>query len=148
MTNLETSLTKHFDKRLVAAFLILSFIGFLDAAYLASAHYAGLSVKCFINGCEAVLTSQYAAIAGIPVALLGAIYYLIIFIFIIAYLDFKKEFFMNFAVRLAIVGFIVSLLLMSIQIFIIKALCLYCFVSFIIFTILFVSGLFILNKNK
>lgn len=128
-------------KILSIIFLLFSFIGFLDAVYLTAAHYAGLSVKCFINGCENVLSSQYAVVVGIPVALFGAVYYLAVFICVIAYIDSKKDFFINFAVRLAIVGFLISLLLIFIQIFVIKALCFYCLVSFFASTFLFAFGL-------
>ena len=89
-------------------FIVLSFLGFLDASYLALEHYLGRVPVCVIlEGCEVVTTSPYATIEGtvsaltgvavspvvprgISVALLGSIYYLFIFIVSIAAMD-KKE---------------------------------------------------------
>lgn len=124
-----------------AAFLIVSFIGFLDALYLTIAHYVGLFLGCFLNGCEEILSSPYATIAGAPVALFGTVYYLAIFVSVIAYLDSKKEWFMNFAAGFTAVGLLASLCLLFVQIFIIKEICFFCLVSAAASIILFVCGL-------
>lgn len=48
--------------------------GVVIAAYLTWQHLAGEIPPCGpVRGCEAVLTSPYAAIAGVPVALPGAL---------------------------------------------------------------------------
>lgn len=55
---------------------LLALAGFVDAAYLTAHHYSGLGVACGPGGgCEAVLTSGYAEVAGIPVAMAGLAYY-------------------------------------------------------------------------
>jgi len=47
--------------------LALSFVGFLDASYLTAKHYLNFEIPCSIlNGCEQVLTSQYATLFGVP----------------------------------------------------------------------------------
>ena len=47
--------------------------GLADALYLTIEHLAGRSVPCSVTGgCEEVLTSSYAVIAGIPLAAVGA----------------------------------------------------------------------------
>lgn len=149
MTNLETSLNKPSTpilKWLVWLFALFSFAGFLDAIYLAIKHYLGTPINCSIfGGCEQVTTSQYATLWGIPVALLGAIYYLIIFILVVAYLDTKKERVLYFTARLTPVGFLASLWFIYLQLFVIKAICLYCVVSAITSTILFILGIILLN---
>ncbi len=147
MTNSETSSIKP-SKRLIFAFLIASFLGFLDAVYLTIPHYTGLYLNCFIEGCETILASQYATIGSIPVALFGAIYYLVIFIFVIAYSDTKKEFFINFVARFTILGFLVSVWFLSLQFFIVKEICLYCLVSAAISIFLFVLGLLVLKSKR
>jgi uncharacterized membrane protein len=54
----------------------LALFGFADAAYLTATHYAGASVFCGASGgCETVLTSEYATVGPVPVALVGAAYY-------------------------------------------------------------------------
>src|SRR5260221_7580327 len=57
--------------------IILSFLGSLDAAYLTIIHYKNIIPPCSIaHGCETVLTSQYATIGPVPIALLGVFFYL------------------------------------------------------------------------
>lgn len=131
------------------SFLVISLLGFLDATYLAIKHYLGTPINCSIfEGCEKVTTSQYAVIGGMPVALLGAIYYLAIFLLMVAYLDTKRETDLSFAARLTPVGFLASVWFIYLQLFVIKAICLYCVVSAAISTILFVLGLFVIKLQR
>lgn len=152
MKNLEMSSTKPLapvPKRVVFAFLVVSFIGFVDAAYLTVKHYLGTPLNCSIlEGCETVTTSQYAMIGNIPVALLGTLYYLAVFILTIAYLDTKRENLFAVAARLTIVGFLASLLFLYLQLFVIKAICLYCVVSAITSTALFILGIFVIKYKR
>jgi uncharacterized membrane protein len=71
--------------------LVVALIGFLDAVYLTANHYLGVVPPCFVvQGCEQVTTSSYSLILGIPVALLGSIYYLVIFALAIRFIE-KKQ---------------------------------------------------------
>jgi uncharacterized membrane protein len=67
-------------KLLRRVMLVLVVIGLGDATYLTVVHYANLVVVCAGKGnpCEAVQTSKYSFLAGIPVALIGAIGYVLI----------------------------------------------------------------------
>jgi len=67
-------------KLIVRVMIVLALIGLGDATYLTVVHYAGLTVACTGAGnpCETVQTSKYSFLAGIPVALLGAIGYVLI----------------------------------------------------------------------
>jgi uncharacterized membrane protein len=58
----------------------LTVLGIALTAYLTYVHYAGIKVACVQghNECEAVQTSVYSHVAGIPVALLGLIGYVVI----------------------------------------------------------------------
>lgn len=136
--------------RLGFSFLIVSFIGFLDATYLAVKHYIGGAIPCSITqGCEVVTTSQYAVILNIPVALLGAIYYLIIFVLAVLYIDTRRESIINFISRFTIIGLIASLWFVYLQVFVIEALCFYCLISAFTSLLLFVLGLFVIKvKHK
>ncbi len=136
------------SKLLVVVVLILSFIGFLDASYLTFKHYSGTPINCAIfNGCEEVTNSKYATIGPVPVALLGAIYYALIFLLVIAYLDSKNPKFFNLAALMTPLGLIASLGLVYLQLFIIKAICLYCMVSAADSTLLFVAGALYFYKS-
>jgi len=65
---------------MVRVMLVLAVIGLGDATYLTVVHYAHLTVVCAASGnpCETVQTSKYSNLAGVPVALLGAIGYVLI----------------------------------------------------------------------
>lgn len=129
-------------KWLIVTILVFSFIGFLDATFLTIEHYNGGTLQCFIfDGCDEVLSSSYSAIGGIPTALFGAIYYLAILIATILYLDTKHDWALRFLAYIPIAGFVFSLWLIYLQLFIIEAICFYCVVSAITSTIIFVLGL-------
>ena len=62
----------------VAAFIAL--IGLADTTYLTIEHITGESVRCtVISGCSEVLSSPYAVVRGVPLALIGAIAYFTVF---------------------------------------------------------------------
>jgi uncharacterized membrane protein len=132
---------------LVWAFVIISFLGFLDATFLTAEHYLGSLLSCPIfGGCDKVLTSFYSAVGGIPVALAGAVYYLAIFILGIAYFDIGRARILKFAANLTPLGLIASLWFLYLQLFVIKALCFYCLVSALISTLLFILALLLRRK--
>lgn len=136
-------------KWIIVLILLASIIGFADAAYLTVKHYNGAGINCsLIKGCDEVTTSKYSTLGNIPISLFGAVYYLIIFIAALAYLDAKKKFFLNCVVCLSVIGFLVSLGLIYLQVFVIKAICLYCMISAISSTTIFVTGLVILKIKQ
>ncbi len=110
--------------------LFLSFLGFLDAVYLTILHYKSAFPPCTItSGCETVLTSKYATIYGIPISLLGSVFYvLLIGLSILALTDFKKIF-AKALFLVALSGVLVSGGLIYIQFFILKSTCQYCLFS-------------------
>jgi uncharacterized membrane protein len=60
----------------------LALLGVAVAAYLTWVHYAGLQPFCVGGGgsCERVQSSQWSELAGIPVAVLGLVGYLLILV--------------------------------------------------------------------
>lgn len=150
MTNLEVSLNKSakIPNWLPVCFLIFSAIGFVDATYLTVKHFLGTPIPCAIlQGCEQVTNSQYATVFGVPVALLGSFYYLTVLILSVIYLDARKLLALKLAASLTIFGFLASLWFIFLQIFIIKAICLYCMFSAATSTTLFILGMAYLAKN-
>ena len=60
--------------------VIVALIGIADAVYLTVHHYTAEAVPCSLTGgCEQVLTSEDAEIAGVPLAAFGAAAYFIAF---------------------------------------------------------------------
>ena len=135
-------------KWLTLGFLAVSFLGFLDATYLTAQHHLGVIPPCVITtGCEKVLTSEHNAIFGIPVALLGSIYYLFLFLLAVISLDMKRGV-IRFAAFITPIGFLASLYFVYLQLFVIKEICSYCIVSATTSTILFILGLSIIIKSS
>jgi uncharacterized membrane protein len=62
---------------LLRVMIVLTVLGLADATYLTVIHYAGIKSLCTSahNSCQAVQTSYYSKVAGVPVALLGLIGY-------------------------------------------------------------------------
>jgi uncharacterized membrane protein len=149
MKSLKTSSSRPFKiipKSIVLAFLIVSVVGFLDATYLTAKHYLGEVPTCSIlEGCEKVLISSYATLGGVPVALPGAVYYLVIFLSLVAYLDTPRRSILRFTAYLTFFGFLASLGFIYLQLFVLRAICLYCMASAASSIVLFGLGIFVLR---
>ena len=135
-------------KIIAILFCILSAIGLLDATYLTVKHYLGGIPPCTLRGCEVVLTSAYNTIAGVPVALLGVLYYVTILLLSLAYLVSKKEAILRYAAHLTPAGFLASAYFVYLQLFVIKAICLYCMASAATSTLLFILGVYIVIATR
>jgi uncharacterized membrane protein len=106
------------------------------AGYLTYVHYAGLHPVCGIShGCETVQTSSYAYQAGVPVALLGLLTYLVILVT----LRTRDDNALLTGYVLTLIGFGFSLYLTYREVFTIHAICSWCFSSAIVFTLLAVT---------
>lgn len=109
--------------------LFVAFLGFLDATYLTLAHFQNSIPPCTVEGCEVVLTSRYAIVLGIPLALLGSLFYISVMAVSLLILTNYREIFVKMFYFLAATGLIVSLILSGIQAFDLKAFCQYCLAS-------------------
>ncbi len=135
---------------LLLSFLIVSLIGLSDATYLTFKYYDNSAISCPVagGGCDKVASSQYATISDVPIALLGVFYYLIVFVLVVLYLKFYRDEIIDLAAKFTIVGFLVSLWLVYLQLFVLKAICFYCMISALTSTLLFVIGLLLMKiKN-
>ncbi len=64
--------------RLRSAIVGACLVGTAIAAYLTYVHYTHTSPICTTGGCEKVQRSKYAELAGVPVALLGLVTYVVL----------------------------------------------------------------------
>lgn len=125
-------------RRLLFLITLFTLIGFADASYLAAEHYLGAIPVCLVaSGCETVLTSAYATIGPIPISLIGAGYYLALFLGSLSLLSRPNPNLLKWLVNLGGAGFAVSIGLVGIQAFILRAFCTYCLVSAATTTALF-----------
>lgn len=129
-------------------FLAVSFLGFADASYLTALHFLGEAPACSIlEGCEQVTTSSYSVVFGIPVALLGALYYLTIFLSTAIFLDTPKKLFAQILKYLPWTGLIASAWFVYLQLFVIEAICLWCMGSAVSSSLLFIFSFFVSTRN-
>jgi len=121
-----------------AAAAVLSLLGLADAIYLTVEHVTGQSVRCtIIAGCSEVLSSSYAVVAGIPLAMVGAAAYFSVFsLAILAAFGYRVA--GSLLTPLIIAMFLVSLWLIYLQAFVIHAFCQFCLFSAAITSVLFV----------
>lgn len=120
------------------AILILSVLGFLLSVYLTYLHFTeGQSAFCTQGSdCDVVRQSSYSSIVGIPVALLGAIGYALIFWFALVSMSRKVRWILLYTISFA--GFVFSAYLTYLELFVINAICPYCVVSAVIMTAIFI----------
>lgn len=130
---------------LIYALAILALIGLLDATYLTASHLTNTAVTCSLfEGCDIVLSSKYAEIAGIPTALYGAAFYFLVFAGATIGLITSKRSIIVWTARFTTLGFLASLFLLHLQVFVIGSLCQFCMISVVTSTLLFITGLFFL----
>jgi uncharacterized membrane protein len=115
--------------------LALALAGVALTAYLTYVHYAGIKVAC-VQGhdeCEAVQTSVYSTLVGVPVALMGLIGYILIF----ATLAVRQSEGTRLAtLALTLGGFGFSCYLTYREVFSLEKICEWCVSSAILMTIL------------
>jgi uncharacterized membrane protein len=110
----------------------LAVLGLAVSAYLSWSHYAELEPICSgISDCERVQSSDYAQLAGVPVALIGVAGYLAILVS----LWMRPE----VTALLAYVGVAFSGYLTWVELFRIEAVCQWCVVSALV--VLAIAGL-------
>jgi uncharacterized membrane protein len=121
------------DRRLRLAVLVLALVGLGIAGYLTYVHYAELEPLCGLGGdCERVQTSDYADLAGIPVALLGLVGYALI----LASLAIPGELGLVAGATFALVGFGFSAYLTYREVATIDAICTWCVASAVVMSAL------------
>ena len=121
------------DSRLRTVMAGLAVVGLAISAYLTYVHYAEIQPFCTgISDCERVQTSDWALIAGVPVALAGLIGYLAI----LAALWVPGENGRLATALAAFTGFGYSAYLTWVELFRIDAICQWCIISAAIMTVL------------
>lgn len=135
-------------KKFFILIVLLATLGFADALYMSVEHYRGEIPPCGLTGgCEQVTTSQFATIAGVPVAYMGALYYFVVLFGLFLFVDQKKGIVFKGITLIVTFGFLFSLYLTFLQFFIIKALCAYCLLSALTSTILAILLWFCTQKK-
>lgn len=128
-------------KKIQWAAAIVALFGLADAAYLTIKHFSGAKVPCsVISGCEQVLTSVYAEIFGVPLALFGAAAYFLAFSLAILAAFGNRLMWFLFGVQTALM-MIFTIWLLYLQAFEIQAFCQFCLISAAVTVTLFILAL-------
>ncbi len=123
---------------------VIALIGLADAVYLTIKHYTGETVPCsLVEGCEQVLTSAYAEIGGVPLAIFGAAAYFAAFSLAILTAFGNRSMWKIFGVQVALMA-IFTAWLVYLQAFVIEAFCQFCLVSAAVTLALF--AIFLISK--
>ena len=109
---------------------LLGLPGSAVAAYLTYAHWADQPTVCGgIGECELVQTSEYSEIAGVPVALLGLLYFLAISLLALARLrriPAALEWGQPAAISMSLAGTAFIAYLTYVELFVLDAICAWC----------------------
>ncbi len=121
---------------------LLGFSGFIVARHVwKHKHSEKAPLVCPVQfDCATVVHSDYSKFFGIPVEFLGMAYYAFVFLFYSAFIltPFSiPNALVGIMVLLSLVGFLFSLYLIGVQIFILKKGCSWCFVSAFICILIF-----------
>lgn len=123
------SLSSKRSTYIYAAVAVISLLGLADATYLTIEHVTGQSVRCtIIAGCSEVLSSKYAVVGGMPLAMIGAAAYFSVFsLATLAAFGYR---FAGTLLNVLVAGMVlVSLWLIYLQAFVIRSFCQYCLFS-------------------
>ena len=105
--------------------IALCILGIGLSLYLTYAKITSSPLYCGFGNCEKVQLSRYSEIAGIPVSVFGIAYYFVLLS--LFYYSAKKKW-LNL---LLVWGILFSTYLTYLELFVIKAICMWCVVSFV-----------------
>lgn len=126
----------------------LALVGFVDAAYLTATHFAAASVFCGESGgCETVLTSAYATVGPVPIALVGALYYGVASLAAWTPAHAWSRRTALFLAALTGTGLAVSAALFWLQATVLDAWCRFCLVSAAVTALLFATALVLVRRS-
>ncbi len=124
------------NRILLTLILVLAFLGIADSWYLTQSALSDTPLVCNVggvmDGCNIVAQSPYSNPFGIPLALYGVFFYGLMFV--LAALAFwrPRQVIFRSMNALGILGLLASIVFVCIQVFLIKAVCMYCFASAVI----------------
>lgn len=138
--------------RSFALIFILSLLGIIDMSYLTETRLRGAALVCGaisnISKCNVVATSSYSAIYGIPVALLGLLFYIAVALGAAYYSRGKNRLILRWLLIFAGAGLIFSFYLLYVQIFVLRALCQYCLASDLLTALILVILIVLYKRDR
>jgi len=135
-------------KNLLYAIMVLGVLGLLTSIYLINEHYSSDASVCDFNevvSCSLVNSSVFSEILNVPIALFGALWFVILIF--MAWKALKKNEVLSSLLLWNILGilFVVYLIIAE---FILQALCPFCTIVHLITLITFLISFVLYRKNK
>lgn len=139
-------------KRLRTIIWITALVGLLVSGYLAYVKIFDTPIYCTpgLGDCATVNSSSYSELWGIPIAFFGILSYLaiLVLIFLGERLRLVKEYRVFIIFGISFFGFLYSLYLTYLEIFVIHAICQWCVLSGLCMTIIFAASIYWLKQNQ
>jgi uncharacterized membrane protein len=113
-----------------------AFLGLIDSAYLGINSLQGFVVPCGVTGgCEEVLNSSYSHLFGLSISWFGFCFYgLVAASALLSVFGFPGS--LRVSMAASVLAFIVTLYLLYVQAFVLKAFCQYCLLSALLVTLI------------
>jgi uncharacterized membrane protein len=116
-----------------------AYAGFVISLYLTFVHYRGYVSPCYVvKGCEGVQTSKYSVILGVPLALIGTVFFALMFYLGIGVLTSSRVRVAQAYKVLAFAGALAIIPLFLLQAIVLDAFCTYCVATEVIMLALWV----------
>lgn len=129
----------------------LVIVGLAVSVYMTIYKYSGNDGMCLGSGdCSTVNASRFSEVNGIPVAVIGIVGY--VAILTVLFYEKRNDFFRKNGTLLvfgmSLTGFLFTLYLVYLEIWVIKAICPFCVTSQVAMTIIFIIAVMRLFQNQ
>jgi uncharacterized membrane protein len=128
---------------LILLFLVSALLGAADSFYLADSALNGKELTCnfaIFDGCNTVAQSPYSHVFGIPLGVYGVVFYISVFLLGSLFVLRPRKQLLTVLVYIATFGLAASLYFLYLQLAVIGATCIYCMISLVCATVIFLSA--------
>lgn len=136
----------------ISVIWIASLVGLVVSGYLSYVKLFHAPIYCTpgLGDCATVNASQWSLLWGIPIAVLGMLSYLavLLLIFLGPRIEFVKTFSRQAIFGISLFGFLFSMYLTYLELFIIKTMCQWCVISAISMTVIFIASIFSIKRSR
>jgi uncharacterized membrane protein len=109
------------------AIVVMAMVAFGVSLYLAITNFLGYTVPCNVTGgCETVLNSKYASVFGVPLSLWGTVYFSCVIVMALLANHYRPA--RKLLTFILSAGGAGALVFLSLQFFVLKQVCQYCFI--------------------
>jgi uncharacterized membrane protein len=129
------------------ALVVLALAGFLISFYLTITHYRHLVPPCYVtSGCESVLASRYATILGVPLSLVGSVFFGVMFYLGVSLITGRHRVVVRAYDLLAFAGILAAAVLLLLQAVVLRAYCTYCLATEAIALLIWAGSLLVTSS--